>query len=183
MNNGSEDIIQSKKVLELLTVANEICIFVEEAETYNKDFVMLYLQKVLPLLYLKGSLLPEISVSDESASEKFVTEEQWEEVFNRFRRILGEDDHYYIPDDSDPLNIRPRKSSISDNLADIYQNLKDFLLLYKKNSQAARENAVAECRKLFSAHWGIRLAYAHTAIHKIIYRNSEISEADNFSLN
>ena len=61
--------------------------------------------------------------------------------------------------------------------------MKDFLMLYKKGTQASKENAVAECRHLFETHWGSRLTNAHRALHNIVYKenihNDEFYESDN----
>ena len=183
MNNDKEEIVHSKKVLEMVTVANEICIFLEEISRYDKDYILLYLQKVLPLLYLKGSLLPAIDAEDESANERYITEEQWENIFNSIRLKLGADDKFYILDNDDPLNLRSAKASIAENLADIYQDLKDFVLLYAKNSISARENAVSECRKNFGTGWGMRIVYAHAAIHQLIFAEAHLPGNSDFSMN
>ena len=53
------------------------------------------------------------------------------------------------------------------NYADIYQDLKDFIYLYQKNTEMAKENAVSECKRLFQTRWGVRLTRAHTVIHEI----------------
>ncbi len=80
--NVPTDPVYSKTVLELLTVANEYCLFLEKAENYDRQDILIFLQKVCPLIYIKSSLLPVIEIEDEEAAEHFVTEEEWEGVFN-----------------------------------------------------------------------------------------------------
>ena len=72
MPQDSIKTIKSKAVLEMLTVAHEFCLFIESSENYDKETIIGYLQKVCPLIYLKGALLPEVKVSDEAAAERFV---------------------------------------------------------------------------------------------------------------
>ena len=43
----------SRNVIEMITVANEYCLFLEGIEKYTKDDIISYFQKICPLLYLK----------------------------------------------------------------------------------------------------------------------------------
>jgi hypothetical protein len=160
--------IYSKSVLEMFTVANEYSIFIEQAAKYDVADVYNYLIKVLPLMYLKGAMLPEVIVEYPEANERFVTGEQWQDIFNDLRNKFGSDDTYLYcePEGStDKLHA----SSLAENIADIYQDMKDFTLLYSKESQAARENAVAEITRLFKIHWGSRAATSLRHIHFLLF--------------
>jgi hypothetical protein len=161
--------VYSKKVLEMLTVANEYCLYLEKAEDYTKEDILQYLQKLIPLVYLKASLLPDIEVADDSVAEHFVTEEQWETLFNTLRIKFGKDDIYYMIDREDLTEIKPFEASISENLSDIYQDLKDFILLYQKPLKISKENAVKDCRELFIKRTGFRLVNVHQAVHYLLY--------------
>jgi len=163
-----EDPVASRNVLEMLTVANEFCLFVEKTEEYRQEEIIDYMQKICPLLYLKGTLLPDIEVEYPEANERYITEEQWESIFTPLRDKFAEMDQYWYHDYNDIDVNDPIKGSLADNFADIYQDLKDFVLLYQKNSHAAKENAVAELKKYFVTHWGYRLVTAHRYIHYIV---------------
>ena len=63
-NEITKDPVYSRTVLELLTVANEYCLFLEKAEGYDRLDILLFLQKICPLIYIKASLLPDIKVND-----------------------------------------------------------------------------------------------------------------------
>lgn len=152
--------VSSKNVMEMLTVANEYCHFVEKAYNYETKDILEYMQKILPLLYLKGSLLPDITVQVPEANEKFVTEENWEILFNELRNKFKPNDEYWVVDHSDFKFNEPDKNSLADNLTDIYQDLKDFVLLYAKGTEAARENAVKDC-KYFFKRTGVTDWYSH----------------------
>ena len=157
------EIVKSRQVIEMLTVANEYCLFLEKAEEYSRADIIEYVQKVCPLLYIKGILLPLVTVNWPEANERFVTIERWETLFNILRHKFDKDDEYWVSDHNDE-NIT-LKESLSDNLTDIYQDLKDVVLLYQKNNDAARENAVFECKSLFNPHWGDRIAKALHYLH------------------
>ncbi|MCK9613354.1 MAG: DUF5063 domain-containing protein [Bacteroidales bacterium] len=174
MKKESEDMVKSKNVLEFITVANELCLFLEEIEKYDVAFIFAYLQRVLPLVYIKGSMLPDIEPVNKELTERYVTQEDWERIFNLLRNKIGKCDRFEDseipgnPDEADSL-------SISENLADIYQDLKDFLILYQKNTHTARENAVYSCRMHFGSQWGLKILNAHKSIHQMIFGNNKKS--------
>jgi hypothetical protein len=173
MAEHPDDITMSKNALEMLIVANEYCLFMEEIEDKSKNDILEFVHRVLPLMYTKGSLLPEVIVENPEANMRFVTEEKWENLFTFLRDIFGEDDEFWIIDPQYINETEPLKASLSENLSDIYQDMKDFVLLYQKNTVAARQNALTECRKLFADHWGYRIGKILSQLHHLIYENDD----------
>jgi hypothetical protein len=173
-----DDPVYSRKVLEMLTVANEYCLFLEKAEEYSKTDVYQFLQKILPLIYLKVSLLPDIKVKDEDATEHYVTEEQWESMFNMLRNKFNADDSFSYIDHHEKSQSEGIPGSMAENVTDIYQDLKDFVLLYQKPLKSFKENAVRDCKHLFETHFGFRLVTLHTALHYLLFLEEE--DMDNF---
>ena len=167
--NAVDDAVYSRKVLEMITVANEFCLFMEKAEDYSVEELLNFLQKISPLIYLKSALLPDIEVEDEDAMEHYVTEEQWEYLFNVLHNKFGEKDIFFFVDHHEKSHNDPVKGSLAESFTDIYQDLKDFLLLYQKPLKAFKENAVRECKRLFESRYGYRLVNAQSAIHCILY--------------
>mgnify|MGYP000978100820 CR=1 FL=1 len=143
------DPVSTRKVLEMVTVANEYCRFLEKAEEYEIYDLLQFLQKIVPLLYLKSALLPEVEVTDEDAVGHYVTEQQWEDIFNVLRSKFGDMDEFYFIDLQEHSHHDPVKGSLAECFTDTYQDLKDFLILYQNPLRTFRENAVEECRKLF----------------------------------
>jgi hypothetical protein len=160
--------VYSRNVLEMLTVANEFCRFLEKAEDYSKQELLNFLQKITPLLYIKAALLPPIEPEDEDAIEHYVTEEQWEQMFNTLRNKFGDNDIFYFIDNHEKSHTDPVRGSLAENFTDIYQDLKDFVLLYQKPFKTFKENAVKECRHLFETRYGYRMVNAHAALHYLI---------------
>lgn len=156
--------VYSKNVLEMLTVANDYCLTLSNLESTSTADLIDYLQKVCPLLYLKCSLIPELEVQNPDANERIFTEEEWETLFNNLRKKIKNDGEFWIIDlfanHNDPIKV-----SLAECLTDIYQELKDFLLLYQKNSIDAKENAVFELKASFESRLGFILLDAHRQIH------------------
>jgi hypothetical protein len=164
-----DDPVYSRKVLEMLTVANEYCLFMEKAEEYSMEELLNFLQKISPLIYLKSALLPDVEVADEDAVQHYVSEEQWETLFNQLFNKFGEQDQFFFVDHQEKSHNDPVKGSLAESYTDIYQDLKDFLLLYQNPLKSFKENAVRECRRLFETRYGYKLINAQSAIHCIQY--------------
>lgn len=155
----------NKNVLEVLTISNELCLLIENSEKYDKYDVLNILHRLLPLLYLKASLLKKVSASNPDASERFVTEEQYELIYQSLKKLLAVGDIFYVVQKKDI----PVKVSLAEFLTDVYQDIKDFLMLYQKPSIGAKENAINECVTLFEKHWGPKLLASLQALHVLIY--------------
>ena len=165
--------VSSKNVLEMITVANEYCHFIEKAHKYDVQDILEYLQKIFPLLYLKGSLLPKVEVQMPEMNERFVTAENWEIIFNELRNKFKPKDNYWTIDHSITEDTDPQQTNLADNLTDVYQDLKDFVLLYSKGTQAAQENAIHDCKHFFETHWGNRLVMAQKYVHYLLYADKQ----------
>lgn len=170
MTGQSDTIDQKKQIIELLTVANEYCMFIEKAYDYSKDDILQYMHRMAPLLYLKGSLLPELEVENTEAYERFVTEEVWENIFNELRNKFGREDEFWFIDETNFIDNEVTKGSMAEHLTDIYQDLKDFVFLYSKNTRDSILNSVIECRKLYQTSWGLKIVRTQKNIHYMIYK-------------
>ncbi len=173
MSKENLEKVKSTTVLELIRVAHEFCVFTESIEKTDVKEVLSFYQKVMPLMYIKGSLLPKLTDVDESFAERYVSEEHWQQVFMSIKTKFGDDEYFWEVDQNRELI----KSSLAENIADIYQDMKDFVVLFQKSQLAAKENATADVRKFLAVHWGPRLTSALNHIHKLIYAN-ELAEND-----
>jgi hypothetical protein len=155
----------NRNVLEVLTISNELCLLLDNTDKYDKSDVLNILHRILPLLYLKASLIKPIAASNPDSSERFVTEEQYELIYQSLKKLLGSDEIFFVI----PHKNIPVKASLAEYITDVYQDIKDFLLLYQKPSISAKENAINECLALFEKHWGPRLLSSLQALHPLIY--------------
>jgi len=178
MDTNSEP-VYSRNVVEFVAVANEFCKYAEHASELKGDELLKIFQRILPLMYLKASLLPQFDPFFEDGNEKFVTEPDWIRVRDIFREKFGTaDDYLEVFDDKMKESEGPVTSSISENMADIYQDMKDFLLLYQTGTSEVMNDAVWECRLNFETFWGQKLVNSMRAIHKFIYSDEEIGTID-----
>ena len=140
--------IYERNTLEFVTVALEFCTFVETAGQNGLfDFIDKGI-KLLPLLYLKATLLPEAEVDDEDDEpELTVTEDMYEAVRTRIAALLGEKDSYletFHPDMQ--YSDTPIAAFISENLADVYQDTGNFVSLFRQGNEEVMLQAIALCQ-------------------------------------
>ena len=173
------DPVYSRNVVEFVAVANEYCKYAEHAGELKGDEMLRILQRLLPLLYLKASLLPDLEPFFEDENEKFVTESDWFRINDAFKDKFGTaNDYLELYDEKYIESETPVPSSLAENMADIYQDLKDFLLLYQTGTQEVMNDAIWECRLNFENIWGQKVVNALKAIHKFIYSGKEIEKVD-----
>lgn len=154
--------IYSKSILEFVTVSIEYCAFMEKSGEKDKQDFLKITQRLLPLMYLKTSLItkPSMIMDLDEHLERFVTEGDYEVVRMGISEVLGADDDYF--DEEQP-------NSIAEDLSDVYQALKDFTLNYKEGKKEVMNDALAECLEQFELHWGGIMLRALKAIHHLCY--------------
>ncbi len=116
--------------------------------------------------------LPPIEARYESDVEKFVTEREYNKTFGNLVALIGTLDKF--PDFSDlshPGMFKVVEVSLSEMLTDIYQELKDFVLLYETGTLENMNDAIAECFETFGQYWGAKLLCAARIIHVNLYQH------------
>ena len=89
------EVIFDRNVVEFVTVAAEYCRFLESCEGAVRSEFVDTLLKLLPLLYLKGCMLPECEWMDEGEDlEQFVTEEEYEVLRLTLAEVMASRDDY-----------------------------------------------------------------------------------------
>ena len=179
MNNKTTSPAYSHNVIEFITVAIEFCAFLEQTEDKNRETFTDTILKLIPLLYLKACLLPQYQILDNSnLPEDFVTEDNYNIVRATISIIMGGHDDYldvFIEDMK--YSDTPILTTISENLADIYQELKNFVMAYKHAiDEELMLNAIAEVKEEFEYSWGQKLVNVQRAIHEVRYNTTEEEE-------
>ena len=165
--------VYSRNVVEFVTVAVEYCNFIEQCKnTSAKDFASSML-RILPLTYLKASMLTAIESEDENQNEDFVTEEIYVYILELVSEKFGEKDlDCDVPETASQSN-EMTTAPISEILTDIYQDLKNFVMGYRTGEVTIMNEAIFVCKLNFEQFWGARLLAAQPAIHKLVFGNTD----------
>lgn len=176
MDKESQTIFD-KNVIEFVTVSAEYCAFLERAEGVKRSNFIDTTLKLLPLLYVKASMLPKCETIGDEAPETYVTEETYEILRINLAGLLGEKDDYldvFMQDMA--YSDQPIKCSISEDLADIYQDIKDFIFVFQLGLNETMNDALAICQENFGSHWGQKLVNTMRALHDVKYNENKEDE-------
>ncbi|MFZ2286565.1 MAG: DUF5063 domain-containing protein [Bacteroidales bacterium] len=170
--------IYSRPVIEFAASANEYCKYLEATGEINGIEVLKVMQRLLPFIYLRASLLPMPEPLLEEGIEKNVTEFDWTRMHDNLLAKMGNNDPYPVivsaGDPSDGLYT----GSIAESLTDVYQDLKDFIVSYKSGNEEVMNDAVWEVLMNFEEFWGKKLLNVLTAIHTVLYSEADAEEKD-----
>ena len=171
------EIVYSKNVVEFVTVASEYCAMVEQVAKSSAVVNLQKLQKMLPLLYLKATLLPKTEQVLEDELEKYVTELDYNVIHQKWLQLLGENDDFYeVFDPSIQFGQETVTASVSENLMDIYQDLKNFLISYSIGNEEVMNDALYECELHFEEFWGQQLVNVLRAVHMLVYSGVDFND-------
>jgi hypothetical protein len=173
MEQLPDHMVYSTNVIEFVTVTAETCLFLERVSELSKESFIRQSVKLLPLLYFKASVIERPETVFEDEAQRFVTEDDYLFVRGQLEQLLGADDSYlevFHPDMA--YSDTPIAVFVSENLADVYQELKDFAANYQTGETDIMNDALACCLDTFSEHWGAKLLSSLRALHELRYKDS-----------
>ena len=168
MSTDTTHYVYQEPAIEFVTVTVQLCLYLEQlAEQEKSDFIEKMLC-LLPLLYLKARLLPKANEEMDGYPERFVTEQEYEDLRQMVAQKLGSDDAYlevFVEDMR--YSDEPITAFISENIADIYQELKDLACNYQTREEAVMNDALVSCLEGFEQHWGQKLLNVLRPLHAL----------------
>ncbi|MFW6389172.1 MAG: DUF5063 domain-containing protein [Marinilabiliaceae bacterium] len=170
--------VYSKNVLEFVTVAREFCNWLEGTPNFERREFIDTGRKMLPLLYLKASVLPKTEeMLEDDFLEKFVSEEEYQQILNAVLAKMGPYNDYLEVFTADmQRSVEPLTATVSENLADIYQDIKDFLMSYRTAVTEIMNDALLELNQNFEEYWGQRLVNVLRALHNVAFSGENLDE-------
>jgi hypothetical protein len=174
MDNQFREIVYSRDTIEFVTVAVQYCGYFEsfrnEGEGEGETELTDKLTKLLPLLYLKASLVPETDMINEEEPEITVTEEHYNYITSKLYNVfLNKDTYLEVFLQDMKYSETPIAASISEDLADIYQDLKNFITVFERGITDNMNDALYVCMENFRSYWGQKLVNVLRALHSLKY--------------
>lgn len=175
-----ENNYHGKEVIGFAAVALEICRRLEHAASARrKDFIGAMLQ-LLPLLYLKSQTTLHFNNYGDVYLERSVTESDYDAVRNSVAAVMGGDDDYLdVFLDEMKYSDTPIHRTISEDMADIYQELRDFLNIYEQNFDESTAAALGELSDSFTERWGQTVVNVLRPLHEAMYNGFPDNEEEN----
>jgi hypothetical protein len=176
MEQNLEETVYSENVIGFATLASEYCNLLDTVVLISQKEFIDKLHRLLPLIYIKAIILPDTEPVMPDMIEKDVTQEEWEAVYQTMIKKLENIDEY--KEILDPLNTDEQMNSLSEGIADIYQDLKDFIASYNMGTVEIMNDAIWDCKKNFKEYWGQRLVNILRVLHYLLYSSTDKLKED-----
>jgi hypothetical protein len=167
---------------EFIKAVREYCTLIENnAEIPNNEFVYGCLTS-LSSLYNLAIQLPDF----ESATDDLFEVELKSRMGELIKKFNGKDFYGNVPDPYGNCekygNIEASYGSLSDDLSDIYNDIKSSLIQYDTEGDNNKIDALWQWKFDFTTHYGIHIVNALTALHRLhIDYSLDDNETDEFS--
>jgi hypothetical protein len=177
MDNSKEQNINSETVKGFVDVCEAYCDILEQFNEYTKEDFLKAVNPLLAGMYLGMINLPRVESLSENFNEKFVREEDYDFIYQGLLQKLGQHDVYLeVFLDDMKTSEEPLPDSLSENLTDVYQDVKDFVMLYNLGTDEVMNDAVWEVTQNFEEYWGQKLVNAQRAIHWLLFKVRDLEE-------
>jgi hypothetical protein len=165
--------------LDFVKAANACCAFLEDLKgTEGKSFItdlIKHLSGVYTTFISTGETEPVL----ESPPEPAVSEQEWSSLFQKIAMILGpHNDILRMAKEEEFDRSELVNHTISEDVADLYQELRDFTSIYSHGIEELMNDSAWELRERFAEHWGAKLLRALLALHELYVSGVDPSEKE-----
>ena len=169
--------VYSSALVDFVKAANDCCAFLEQlSDTEGRSFVVdsvRHLSSVYASFLKTGETEPVF----DSPGEPTVTEQEWSALFQRIAMILGpHNDVLRMAEEGEFDRSELVNHTISEDLVDIYQELRNFTSIYSGGMEELMNDAAWELKERFTEHWGVKLLRALQALHVLYVSGIDPSE-------
>ena len=169
--------IYSKSVVEFVKISADYCLKLENCRQAQPRELVESMLSVLPYIYIKGQQLANSTIDNGMNVDAQVTEEDYNYIRLSVFDVLGQYDEYldvFVEDMK--YSDRPILRSISEDLADIYQDLRNFLATYREGIEDMSIAALNEVLENFRHDWGQKCVNVMRPLHDVLYNQMEAQE-------
>lgn len=146
-------------VIQFIEDARAYCNILIKAFEYEKEDFIGKMVTYLPRLYSQimqiDTDLTGSSADDEyEYFQSYVDEDYYDSIRRNVETVLGPDDTFLETFEEDmKYSDTPIAASVSESLADIFQDLYNFVLIVKDSEGGNLSGALRQCKENFEAYW------------------------------
>ena len=168
--------VYSAEMVEFVRVANDYCQFLEELKDVGGKVFISSSVRHLAAVYHTFSGIGGTDPVDDSAGDHSVSEQDWSALFQRIAMLLGpHNDTIRLADEGEFDRSEVISHTVSEDMADIYQELRDFTTIYSRGVEDFMNDAGWELNERFAEHWGKKLLRALSALHELYVKGIDPS--------
>jgi hypothetical protein len=171
--------VYSSEMVAFVTAANGYCSFLERSTRQEgKAFIaeaVCWFSDVYASFVKLGTTEP----SGDDPGDTTLTEQEWSQVYQRISMILGaHNDFLRLAEEGEFDDSELLTHTISEDAADIYQELRDFTTIYSRGMEELMNDAAWELSERFAEHWGKKLLRSLLALHELYVAGIDPSEKE-----
>ncbi len=171
--------VYSSALVEFVKTANDCCAFVEQLKGDEGRSFVVDSVRHLSAVYAGFIKTGETEPVFESPGESTVSEQEWSALFQRMAMILGpHNDVLRMAEEGEFDRSELVNHTISEDLSDIYQELRDFTNIYSRGMEELMNDSAWELKERFTEHWGAKLLRALQALHILYVSGIDPSEKE-----
>lgn len=164
----------SPNVLTFIGLANEYCVALSNTYEAEKEEFVAEMLRLLPRIYISMCDVnveqPMFEDNFYSGSASYVDEDYYESVRRGVETLMGEDDTFLETFEEDmKYSDTPIAASVAESLADIFQDLFNFVSVVKDSEGVQTMEALGECKENFEAYWSQTLCNVLRALNHYRY--------------
>lgn len=160
----------SPNSLAFIAMTNEYCHEIENILDYDKDSFVAQMLKLLPRIYIAASDIDCLSGFGDYYIDTFLEEDAYNQARSHIAQMMAEDDVYldtFV--DGMKYSDTPIASSVSENLADLYQEFFNFIASVKDVPTNVQQELIGCCKDNFNNYWSQSICNALKALNKVFY--------------
>ncbi len=162
-----EEITLSPNQLAFIALTNEYCQTLESVAGNNRNDFVDKMTQLLPRIYISANDM-DMNVMTDAYLEPSLTENDYDKVRNAVASVMADEDVYlevFLEDMK--YSDTPISSSVSENLADLYQEFYNLLHCVEYATTEDQNDLLGLCYENFTDYWGQTLVNVLRSLHHI----------------
>jgi len=160
--------VYSDEMVALVRAANETATFLETMKGTDGRAFITEAARHLSDVYSTILRIGDTEPVHESSGEPTVTEQDWSGLYQRIAILLGPHNEFLRPAEENEFDRSELVThTIAEDMADVYQELRDFTSIYGRGMEELMNDAAWELKVRFAEHWGKKLLRALSALHDL----------------
>lgn len=163
----------SPNSLAFIALTNEYCHAIENVAENDREQFAAAMLKLLPRIYIVASDLDTDVLYSDYELIPALEEEAYNQVRDLVTMVMAEEDVYLevFMEDMKYSDL-PIATSVSENLADLYQEFFNFIASVKDATTEAQQELIGLCKANFRNYWGQTLCNVLRALNTVYYNLS-----------
>ena len=160
--------------LAFIALSNEFCSAIENAMEFEKEDFVAKMLKMLPRIYMTVADIDIEESNEDYYALPYLDESVYDNLRSQLAALMGEDDVFLETFEEDmKYSDAPVSATISEDLADIYQQLYNFVASVRDVDTEAINSIIITCKEDFASYWGQTLCNVLRALHSVFYNKQD----------